>query len=324
MKLVAQLLNLRVQAGVPTAAPAHRPAPALRTRILRLGAVFVATSVVGLSIAVGDLSFRAARTIVYPARGPSAASPSDYGLPYERVSFKSLDGLNLAGWLVPGGRAAVVLAHGHDASKGEILDQAGYLNRAGYAVLLFDFRASGESEGTASTLGYYEWQDIAGAGQYLRARPELDSGRIGVLGASMGAAAAIMLGPEARRFAAVVADSSFATGESLVGRFDRWFRLPTWPFSALVPLAVQHYVGLTPRQVAPIGAVGMISPTPLFIIHGALDSGIPAQDAEVLYAAAGDPKELWMIEGGSHADGHGLVKDEYERRVLGFFGRYLQ
>ena len=281
-------------------------------------------SAVAVAAAAVHLSFQAARTVVFPARNPSPETPADHGMPFERVEFRSSDGLNLKGWFIPGaGRAAVVLVHGHSASKDGMLGHAGYLNRAGYSLLLFDFRASGESDGAFSSLGYYEWQDIVGAAGYLKSRPEVDVARIGLLGASMGAASSLMLGKEAHQFAAIVADSSFASGDSLVRRFDRWFKLPTWPFSIAVPLAIQHYIGLTPSEVAPLRRVAQIAPTPLFLIHGELDSGIPVDDAYQLYRAAGDPKEFWVVSGSAHAGGHGAEKQEYEERVLGFFQRYL-
>jgi fermentation-respiration switch protein FrsA (DUF1100 family) len=132
-----------------------------------------------------------------------------------------------------------------------------------------------------------------------------------------------MLGGEAQGVRAVVADSSFATAESLVGRFDRWFRLPSWPFSALVPLAVQFQVGLKPADVAPVARVGDIAPTPVLIIHGADDAGIPAQDAQRLYDAAGNPKELWIVLGAPHGGGHAVAGREYRARVLGFLARHL-
>lgn len=293
-------------------------------RILRLTATFIGASAAGLAIAIINLSFQAARTVVAPAKNPPSTTPADYGYPYEPVSFQSSDGLALSGWFIPGGRSAVVLAHGHGASKDGMLGHAGYLNKdGGYSVLLLDFRASGESEGEFSTLGFYEWQDLLGAVRYLKGRPDVDPDRIGLLGASMGAASAIMLGAEAHNYAAVVADSSFASAVSMVRRFEDWFKLPTWPFSVSVPWAIQRYVGLTPEQVAPLKRVAAISPTPLLLIHGARDSGIPAADAYALHEAAGQPKELWIIEGSAHAGGYGDLKDEYQSRVLAFFARHL-
>jgi fermentation-respiration switch protein FrsA (DUF1100 family) len=218
----------------------------------------------------------------------------------------------------------VVVAHGHGGSKAGMLAHAEFLNReGGYTVLLFDFRNSGESAAAVSTLGYHEWQDVAGGIDYLGGRHGVDRRRMAVLGVSLGAAASLMLGGEAQGVRAVVADSSFATAESLVGRFDRWFRLPSWPFSALVPLAVQFQVGLKPADVAPVARVGDIAPTPVLIIHGADDAGIPAQDAQRLYDAAGNPKELWIVLGAPHGGGHAVAGREYRARVLGFLARHL-
>lgn len=301
-----------------------RTHPPLRTRILRLGVAFLASAIVGVAFEVVALSLQAARSVVYPARTLTSVTPALYGLPYERVEFLSLDGLRLRGWFIPGGRKAVVLAHGHAANKSDMLEFAAFLHRKGsFSLLLFDFRATGESEGAQATLGYYEWQDVAGAIRYLKTRPEVDPRRMGALGASMGAAAVLLLGEEAHQLRAVVADSAFATGDSLVGRFDRWFLLPSLLFSATVPWAIEVYVGLKPQDVAPVRSVGKIAPTPVFIIHGEKDPGIPAADAVALYKAAGEPKELWLIPGVGHAGGFGEVREEYERRVLAFFRRYL-
>ena len=298
--------------------------PPLRRRLLRLGSVFVVASVVGAAIEVVALSLQAARTIVYPPRSAEDATPAERGLPFERVTFQSADGTRLQGWFLSEGRATVVLAHGHGASKAGMLGYAELLQkRGGYSILLFDFRASGESEGTQATLGFHEWQDVLGAIRYLRARPDVDSDRIGALGASMGAAALLLLGQEAHQLRAVVADSSFASGESLVGRFDRWFRLPSLPFSLSVPWAIEHYVGIKPRDVAPLSTVGAISPTPLFIIHGEEDTGVAVADAHLLYEAAGEPKELWIIPGVGHGGGLSEVSEEYQRSVLAFFERHL-
>ncbi len=303
----------------------------------------MASAAVGATILVINLSLQAARVVVHPARNPGPETPADYGMTYESMTFQSLDGIKLTGWFVPGrpggslsrrpealegpvegkGGPAVVLAHGHAASKDGMLTQAAYLQQAGYATLLFDFRANGYSEGTASTLGFYEWQDVAGALRYLQSRKDVDPARIGALGASMGAAAVLLMGREATGFAALVADSSFSTAESMVGRFDRWFRLPSWPFSVSVPWAIQREVGVTPAQVAPLKRIAEIAPIPLFLIHGEQDSQIPVEDVHLLYAAAGDPKELWVVPGAAHAGGHDLLKPEYEARVLAFFGRHL-
>lgn len=284
-----------------------------------------ATGLVGLAFQLGVFSLQAARQVVFPARTLHERTPAQVGLPYESVSFPSSDGLMLSGWFLKGSPATVLLTHGHGSNKGQLLDTAEFLHRqAGYSVLMFDFRASGESEGEQSTLGFHEAKDIAGALHYLRQRPELDSTRTGALGVSMGAAALLMLGADGRRFAGIVADSAFSNGDALVGRLDRWFNLPRWPFSVTVPLAVQYYSGLAPRDVAPLDHVGKLAPTPLLVIHGELDRGIPAEDARAIFAAAGGSKDLWMVEGAGHGQGIVIARSEYIERVLAFFAKTLR
>lgn len=291
---------------------------------LRLGVVALAALAVGGVIEIGMLSLQAARSVINPTRLLDTATPADYGLHYEPVEFLSTDGILLRGWFIPGGPATIILTHGHAGNKGSMLGHAQYLQQeGGYSVLLFDFRACGESEGTDATLGYREREDVLGAIAYLKTRQDIDPERIGGLGASMGAATLLLLGEEAHAFRALVADSSFASGDSLVARFDRWFRLPSIFFAVSVPWAIERLVGLRPSDIAPKRTVGEISPTPVFLIHGELDTGIPAEDAYTLYDAAGAPKELWVISEAGHSGGYGLLREEYQSRILAFFERYL-
>lgn len=60
----------------------------------------------------------------------------------------------------------------------------------------------------------------------------------------------------------------------------------------------------------------------LFIV-GADDQHTTLSESEQLFAAAAEPKELWIVEGGKHVDLHALKKEEYERRVLTFFKGHL-
>jgi fermentation-respiration switch protein FrsA (DUF1100 family) len=46
-----------------------------------------------------------------------------------------------------------------------------------------------------------------------------------------------------------------------------------------------------------------IAPAPLLIVHARDDDFFPPEEAETLYSNAGEPKELWMMESGGHADG---------------------
>ena len=45
-----------------------------------------------------------------------------------------------------------------------------------------------------------------------------------------------------------------------------------------------------------------IAPVPLLVVHGDADHYFPVEHAEHLFAAAGEPKELWLEPGFGHAE----------------------
>lgn len=60
-----------------------------------------------------------------------------------------------------------------------MLDRARFLSAAGFAVLLFDFQAHGESPGEHITFGYLESRDAQAAVEFLRTQAQVE--RIGEL-----------------------------------------------------------------------------------------------------------------------------------------------
>jgi pimeloyl-ACP methyl ester carboxylesterase len=128
-----------------------------------------------------------------PVNQPIGSLPSD--LPGEPVQFSSESGSQIHGWLIPGQKqhGSVMLMHGVRGNRTSMLDRARFLSRAGYTVLLFDFQAHGESPGQHITFGYLESRDARAAVSFLRSRAPGE--RIGVIGVSMGGAAALLATP---------------------------------------------------------------------------------------------------------------------------------
>jgi uncharacterized protein len=240
----------------------------------------------------------------------------------EEVTFATTDGLHLRGWcLTPAvPRAALVVAHGFAMNRSELLDLAHALQARGYAVLLFDFRAHGASDGVRSTVGYREANDIIAAIDYLRDRADLTGLPIGVAGISMGAAAAIMAAARDKRIAAVVADSSFATLTDIACAGIRAvYHLPEFPFGLLSIRFCELLTHARIRENRPVDAVAAIAPRPLLIVHGADDTFVPVAQAHQLYAAASAPKDLWIVPDNGHAATFALQLDEYATRLDRFF-----
>jgi fermentation-respiration switch protein FrsA (DUF1100 family) len=68
--------------------------------------------------------------------------------------------------------------------------------------------------------------------------------------------------------------------------------------------------------VLPILAVARVAPRPLLLIQGTDDAIVDPEDSLLLYAAAGEPKSLWRLEGCGHVQARVIEPEEYQRRML--------
>ncbi len=236
----------------------------------------------------------------------------------------------MKGWLVkpvhPAWRSpAIILCHGVGANKSDFTELAVSLVRRGYFVLLFDFRGHGESGGNRTSLGYHEQKDVAAVRNYLGNRREIDVKRIGIYGFSLGGATAILAAANTSAFAAVVADSAFTSlRDQARDAITGFYHLPAFPFLPIAVLGYALYFQASVDTVSPVTGIVKISPVPVLIIAGEGDRLIPADNGRRLYAAAGKPKELWIISGADHGGTLAAAGNEYEKRVGGFFDKYLK
>ncbi|HEY0644253.1 MAG TPA: alpha/beta fold hydrolase, partial [Nocardioides sp.] len=144
-----------------------------------------------------------------PHPGLGDRTPADVGLDFREVTFRSGDGVELAGWYVPSRNgAAVALLHGAGSTRTAVLDHAAALAGHGYGVLLYDARGHGESAGDGMDFGWYGEADAAGAVDFLGDLPDVSPRRIGLVGLSMGGEQAIGAAGSDPRVAAVVAEGA--------------------------------------------------------------------------------------------------------------------
>ena len=133
----------------------------------------LAVLVIVIFAVVCTLSWIGCERAIHPKTEVSLYKLSQYSLTVEEVRFKTRDGLTLAGWFIPGTNGAtVILVHGRESTRHEMLPHAYYLNTDGFSVLLYDSRSRGESEGNAVTYGAKEKWDIEAAMDYLKIRNE--------------------------------------------------------------------------------------------------------------------------------------------------------
>ena len=286
--------------------------------------------VILLVLAYGYIAYLMASGVTKAERNPLERTPTEYGLAYEDVEFPSRGGdADLKGWLIgeAGEGPAVILVHGLSGNRASErgLKIARALFDGGYAVLLFDLRAHGESGGERVSGGYYEKDDMLGAYDFLVERG-VAPGRVGVLGSSMGAAITLLGAPEEPGIRAVVADSGFADVEDLIaGETARATIFPKWMVPIFTPglkIAARVFYGIDVGRIAPEKVVGTLG-YPVLIIHGEADERIPVEHAARLREVAYAGSELWTLPGVEHGDVFDARPDEYVDRVLAYFGSHL-
>ena len=255
---------------------------------------------------------------IRPPKIISSLTPRDLKMNYEDVSFKTTDGLTLRGWYIPsakGTQKTLILLHGYPADKGNILPALAFLHED-FNLLLFDFRYLGRSEGSYSTAGAKEVEDLLAAIQFLKSRGVKE---VGVWGFSMGGAVTLMAIEKAPEIRAVISESSYA---SLADMAFELLRIPllNYPIAYLVGVWAKLFLGIDVRDASPADRIRNTK-IPILLIHSSADAVIPFSHARLLQQAlAKNPNaEFWF-----HEDfAHGQLASDYRSRVRQFFLSHL-
>jgi uncharacterized protein len=282
------------------------------TRRLLFGAagVLVAYALV-LPIGLGYVTTHVGRAVV---------PENELGVGHENVSFTTSDGLELEGWYVPSKNGAAVIAF--PGRKGP-QKPTRMLARHGYGVLLFDRRGEGKSEGEPNSWGWGGDRDIKAAIAFLQRRPDVERGRIGGIGLSVGGEMMLEAAADTESLAAVVSEGAGARmfteemDEDLPGLEKATIVVPAWFKQASIAVFSNQLPPTNLKELVP-----RIAPRPLLLI--AAPNAPTGEDLNRGYfAAAGHPKTLWEIPESGHVGGLSARPREYERRVVGFFDRAL-
>ena len=250
--------------------------------------------------------------------------PSEVGLKFENVKFESRDGLQLAGWYIPGktDAPAVLMVHGRNATRREALRYAPSLQKAGFNLLLIDLRNCGESEKSFISMGYYEQLDALAGVDYLIQQKGMTS--VGIFGFSMGGVTSILAMADDPRIKAGVFEASFdSLTRILADRAGIDYGLPEWPLVPLVELFYGWRGDFDTDAIRPVDRIDDIAPRPVFIIHGTADKTVPYHHGESLFAAAKEPKQFWTVPDGQHTRAWNANKEKAETDIPAFFTRYL-
>jgi fermentation-respiration switch protein FrsA (DUF1100 family) len=254
-----------------------------------------------------------------PSHQPQELTPTNVGLNYREVSIQSTDGLELAGWWVPGNDSsqAVVLVSGieGDMSDRHVLKTASVYAGADYAVLMIDLRAQGRSEGERVTMGYKEVRDVRGALLWLNERG-FAPGEVVLHGFSLGGATVLQAAPESG-VAAVVEESAYSDLPLILRQqLPKVSGLPPF-FTPGIFLMGKLFLGIDPWAVRPEEDARRLCEEGirLLIIHSKDDEAVPFKHAERISQACPEAA-FWKIEGYRHVGAY--AHPRYRERLLNF------
>ena len=259
--------------------------------------------------------------LIAPYRVNVGAAPAEWHA--QSVNLASSSGATLSGWWIPGepGKGAIILMHGVRSTRLGLTNRIPFLRAAGYSILLFDFQAHGESGGEHITYGKLESLDAAAAVEFVKTNAPGE--RIGVIGASLGGAAALLAEPPLP-VDALVLESVFptlqqATEDRLAIRFGRTGKC----FAPLLLWQLPLRLGLSAGELKP-AEHARSNTLPKLFIAGTADRHTTLAESKALFAAAAEPKEQWLVEGAAHVDLRSFTRTEYEKRVGDFLRAHLR
>ena len=223
-----------------------------------------------------------------------------------------VEGISIVGWLyLPDSGSkypAVCLCHGIPSGNPPDPDDGGYpaladrICREGFAVLIFNFRGTGDSGGNLDILGWT--RDLRAIIDYLWGLPEVDKSHLSLVGFSGGAAVSVYVAAQDSRVSSVAlcacpAEFTLITRtdepHSIIDHFRNIGAIKDEDFPAS---AEEWFNGF--RSIQPVDYIAGVAPRPLLLVHGSNDETVDVSHAHRLYAKAGEPKELEIVDGAGH------------------------
>jgi dipeptidyl aminopeptidase/acylaminoacyl peptidase len=275
-----------------------------------------------------SISAYAAHILSTPKRNFNSRAAAAFSVSPQEIKITTLDGLKIASWFIPtkASDKALILVHGMNSSRtaefdGHFAEFGAAMQRQGFTVLMIDLRGHGQSSNARFTFGITEKQDIISSVNWLESQG-FKTGKIGVLGVSMGAASAIRATAEDSYIGALVIDSAFAKVYPIIQtHWQSDSGLPNifLPSTMMFGHLLTGY-DLTSSQ--PVTQIAQISPRPILIIHSVADPYTPVSNADQL-KSANPSAEYWQTSAPQHAGSYNLNPQAYVNHVTDFFNRTL-
>ncbi len=286
------------------------------------------TAVVALAFFVGLATLAIAGFLVYrivkPQRATSEINMNTFPGRPDAVQF-SVAGLGTReGWFFPGLRGAptIILCHGYESSRSELLTLVSALQDHQYNVFVFDFAAHGANPGM-TTFGYKEAEEVRAAIDTLAARTDVDATSFGLWGYNLGAYAAVREAETDKRVRALVLDSVYDEPQQMLKVEVGNSALGSFPFMMRSAQLSFEWLNYQYKQDPPLSKrLAALKGVPKLFIE-ANDEPELAELTRDLFVKAPEPREQAIIQHGNFVALADNDKRAYEDRVVTYFLMHL-
>jgi len=258
--------------------------------------------------------------IVKPQRTSSEINMASFPGRPDEVDFTVAGLGERKGWFFPGLRGAptIILLHGYESSRGELLTLVSALQDHQYNAFVFDFAAHGSNAGL-TTFGYKEADEVRAAIDTLAKRNDVDPTRFGIWGYNLGAYAGLREAEKDPRVRALVLDSVYDYPKQMVKVGVDRTGVGGFPMMVKSAQTCFEWLNYAYKNDPPLSArLKALNGAPVLFIQAADDPELASITRE-MFLKAPEPREQAIIAHGNFVNLPDDEKRTYENRVVSFF-----
>ena len=250
--------------------------------------------------------------------------------PHSDVWQNAFDGLKLHATYFPvqenlGKKKAVICFHGYTSQgMSDYIGLSDYYQKRGFAMLLPDARAHGQSEGEYIGFGCLDRQDAIGWVNWVIGELGEDV-EILLHGTSMGAATLLMLSGLSlpRQVKGIVSDCGFTSPKEVFTHvLHTMYHLPAFPVIPGADLVNRKLAGYGMDECNAKREVEKAT-VPILFIHGDADTFVPCSMCEEIYEHCASKKSKLIVAGAAHAESYYKDRESYEKALTKFIGETM-
>lgn len=244
-------------------------------------------------------------------------TPEDMGISYQEINIPTNNNRILYGWWIPGKENApfIILVHGWGRNAGRMIPYIENYHAAGFNLIAFDSRNHGSSDADKHSTMLKFSEDIQASLTFAEKNGWINGDKIGLLGLSIGGAAAIHAAAHNKRIKAVITVGAFAEPQTIITKQLAKRYVPAPVIWASIKY-IQAKAGIRFSDIAPLNHIQHVE-ADILLIHGEKDVTVPLAQGEKLYKKGKDGKVVfWKLPEKGHSDCH--FENGYWEKVIDF------